>query len=238
MLQLLFALRNLHRLCTSVDVSGPLSLYSTCIPDVMYCVHGQLVMSGDFIMCAVTPFISLSVLCVGRVVAVDWVVPKDLYETAKDTSTLYKEEDDKEEEEAGEVGEEDKEEEEEESESRQLKDSANNEDSGSGPDSCSDDIDDESDMETTDRKENDNSDSRNEVEGNGSDEDDVTSLESISDDDQEMEEEEGEENGTEDESDSEDELPVSLATTSPKSKDKKQAHQSNDVKEGKTVFIR
>ena len=149
----------------------------------------------------------------------DWVAPKDLYETAKDASALSKEAASQEEEEG---------------EEKQLTDSDANEDRGSGPD-----ISDESDMETADWKENDINHSMNEVEGNDSDEDDVASLDSISDDDQDMEEEgEGEGDKSEDESDFESELPDSLATTSQKTKAEKQAHQSNDVKEGKTVFIR
>ena len=151
----------------------------------------------------------------------DWVVPKDLYETAKDTGTVC-----------------DKEEEQEELAVKEHGDSTDNEEYESGPESNIG-VDDESSMETTNRKE---TDLRQEMDNNDSDEDDVTSLEVASEDEEEEEGEEGEEEeeGVEEEGSSEDEsnndLTASTATT-PQRK-KKKAPQRSDVQEGKTIFIR
>ena len=183
--------------------------------------------------------VSLSVLCLGRVVAVDWVVPKDLYETAKDTEAVCDIE------EQGELA------------GKEHSDSTDNEEYESGPESNIG-VDDESRMETTNRKE---TDLRLEMDNNDSDEDDVTTLQVASEDEEEEEEEEeeggeeegeeeeeeeegeeeeGEEEGEEEEGSSEDEsnndLTASTATT-PQRK-KKKASQRSDVQEGKTIFIR
>ena len=162
---------------------------------------------------------SLSVLCLGRVVAVDWVVPKDLYETAKDTGAVCDKE------EQGELA------------GKEHSDSTDNEEYESGPESNIG-VDDESRMETTNRKE---TDLRQEMDNNDSDDDDVTTLEVASEDEEEEGgEEEGEEEEGEEEGSSEDEsnndLTASTATT-PQRK-KKKASQRSDVQEGKTIFIR